>query len=90
MIAAEADFGDVIRRHPPGIGNLIAKAAENMRFQQLGHLLPGKPATVVKDVHAGRRVPATVEHRFGDARIEIAAMQLFSIQRMNPRTVAGN
>lgn len=61
-----------------------------MRFEQLGHRLPGKPATVVKDVHTGRRIPATVEHRFRDAGIKIATVQFFTIQRVNPRTVAGN
>jgi hypothetical protein len=36
MIAAEADLGDMMRRHPLWIAQLIVKAAEDMRFSNSG------------------------------------------------------
>ena len=88
MIAAEADLGDMMRRHTFRIAQLIAKPAEDMRLQQLRSCLAGEPTAVIKHVHAGPGIPSTMQHVFRYLGIEILTVQLLPFQRVDARPVA--
>ncbi|SUB18068.1 Uncharacterised protein [Pantoea agglomerans] len=71
MLIDKADFCHLMRGQPFKIAQLIAKSADLMGHQQFRLWVIGKPPLIVENMQGGGRIPAAVDHLFGDRRRQI-------------------
>ena len=90
VIATEADLGHLVCRNAAQIDKLIFKAAVNVSVQQGRDLTPGKPAFIIKNMHAGLRIPGAVQDNVRHLRIQILTVQHIAVDGVNARSVAGD